>query len=127
MPIVSNPFQAGDRVQVRLEPGDAGFMKWNERTGHINHISFEEDEPYRIVADDNSGAFTYVSLDQIFLVDPVPAVRAPRQFKYTLVLQEHEYAKLMQLVMKYGTGTGEGISTPVDLRIALADAEVSAA
>lgn len=49
------------------------------------------------------------------------------KYRYTIDVDELEYARLMQLVMKYGTGTGEGGSTPITLRIALADAKVRAA
>lgn len=45
-------------------------------------------------------------------------------FRYTIDVSELGYAQLMQLVMKYGTGTSaEGISTGVDLRIDLAEAK----
>lgn len=51
----------------------------------------------------------------------------PLRYRYTIDLNELEYACLMQIVMKYGTGTGEGGSSPVTLRIALADAKVRTA
>jgi hypothetical protein len=37
-------------------------------------------------------------------------------YRYTIDVSELGYAELMKLVMRYGTGTGEGGSTSVDLR-----------
>ena len=51
----------------------------------------------------------------------------PLHYRYTIDVNERGYAQLMQLVMKYGTGTGLGGSTNIDLRIAMADATVRVA
>jgi hypothetical protein len=51
----------------------------------------------------------------------------PLHYRYTIDVNELDYARLMQLVMKFGTGTGEGGSTPTTLRIALADAQIRTA
>ena len=40
---------------------------------------------------------------------------------HIIELTDKELLSLLQLVMMYGTGTGEGVSTPVSLRLALAD------
>jgi len=53
--------------------------------------------------------------------------KAPLHYRYTIDVDERGYAQLMQLVMKYGTGTGEGGSTSIDLRMAMADAQVRTA
>ena len=50
--------------------------------------------------------------------------KSPLHYRYAIDMGELEYATLMQIVMKYGTGAGEGVSTPVTLRIALAEAKV---
>lgn len=48
----------------------------------------------------------------------------PVQYRYTIDVDALGYAQLMQLVMKYGTGTGHGVSTAVTTRIALAEAQI---
>jgi hypothetical protein len=124
MPIGNSYFEVDDRVEVVLQPSDSPYENWNGRVGRIvNTLGAGQ---YLVESLINPHARIELSTSQMKLTLPrEPAAKAVPQFKYVITLQEHEYAKLMQLVMKYGTGTGEGISTPVDLRIALADAEVS--
>ncbi len=50
--------------------------------------------------------------------------KPPLHYRYTIDVDERGYAEIMQLVMKYGTGTGEGASTAITTRIALAEAKV---
>lgn len=56
--------------------------------------------------------------------DPVKPAEKHVRYRYTIDVDELEYAVLMRIVMKYGTGAGYGGSTPVGLRVALADAEI---
>lgn len=51
----------------------------------------------------------------------------PLHYRYTIDVDELGYAQLMQLVMKYGSGTGHGGSTSVTTRIALAEAGIRVA
>lgn len=47
--------------------------------------------------------------------------------KYLIELSQSEYLNLLQFIMKYGTGTGQGGSTYTALRISIADAQLKGA
>lgn len=48
----------------------------------------------------------------------------PLHYRYTIDVDALGYVQIMQLVMKYGSGTGHGANTAVTTRIALAEAKV---
>lgn len=126
MPIADNSIDVHDLVKVSLDFDDINFTHWNGRHGYV--VSNNGAGRFIIGAVDDGSNRIEVPLSLLRKVTSAPAaVRGCDQtpFKYTLVLQEHEYTRLMQLVMKYGTGTGEGESTPTSLRLALANAVVS--
>jgi hypothetical protein len=47
-----------------------------------------------------------------------------RHHTYKIELEGPDFTALLQLVMRYGTGTGEGAGTAITLRQALARAQV---
>lgn len=53
-------------------------------------------------------------------------MKPKHHFRYTIDVDERGYAEIMQLVMKYGTGTGiDGSAhTAITTRVALAEAKV---